>query len=319
MDLKQVDPYPLTFEPILKDKVWGGRRLVDVNKTLPGDGPVGESWDLVDLPGDQSVVRAGPARGASLEQLIHSWGPLLMGSAGLDGGRFPLLVKYLDACQTLSVQVHPDAETAAKLGGRPKSEAWYILGVQPGGVIYRGLKQGTDREALAAALASGEVEQLLEAEQVEPGDLVPVPPGTVHAIGAGVLLAEVQQPSDTTYRVYDWGRLGLDGKPRDLHVEQALQSIHFGEAPPPIIRTGSVPVAMFRFRLVDLTPGETATIAEEGPVVVVGLYGGARLEACVFEETCGLGDVVLLPAACRPARVAAGAGGARLLEVIFPQ
>ena len=217
------------------------------------------------------------------------------------------------------MQVHPDAETAAKLGGRPKSEAWYILGVQPGGVIYRGLKQGTDREALAAALASGEVEQLLEAEQVEPGDLVPVPPGTVHAIGAGVLLAEVQQPSDTTYRVYDWGRLGLDGKPRDLHVEQALQSIHFGEAPPPIIRTGSVPVAMFRFRLVDLTPGETATIAEEGPVVVVGLYGGARLEACVFEETCGLGDVVLLPAACRPARVAAGAGGARLLEVIFPQ
>ena len=319
MDLKKVDPYPLTFTPLMKEKVWGGRRLADLNKALPAAGPVGESWELVDLDEDQSVVASGPAAGVGLHQLITAWGADLMGSAGLDGGRFPLLVKYLDAEQTLSVQVHPDAETAARLGGRPKSEAWYILGVEPGGVIYRGLKPGTDRAAMAAALVSDKVEELLAVEHVQPGDLVSVPPGTVHAIGAGVLLAEVQQPSDTTYRVYDWGRDGLDGKPRALHINDALESIHFGEQPPPVVRSGGIPVAMFRFRLVTLEGGQELEIEEDGPVVLVGLAGSARLDACNQGAECGLGQVLLLPAACRSARYSAGEGGARLLEVIFPQ
>jgi len=320
MDLKKVDPYPLTFIPLMKEKVWGGRRLKELNKTLPAHGPVGESWELVDLHEDQSVVASGAAAGVRLHELITTWGGELMGGAGLDGGRFPLLVKYLDANQTLSVQVHPDAETAARLGGRPKSEAWYILGVEPGGVIYRGLKPGTDRAAMAAALASGNVEELLAVEQVRPGDLVPVPPGTVHAIGAGVLLAEVQQPSDTTYRVYDWGRDGLDGKPRALHIREALESIHFNEEPSPIVRSGDIPVAMFRFRLVSLDSPRALEITEQGPVVLVGLEGSALVESMGHNVVCGLGDVVLLPAASRPAAVSPmNEAQSRLLEVIFPQ
>lgn len=319
MDLKALDPYPLTFVPLTKERVWGGRRLAEVGKALPTRGPVGESWELVDLHDDQSVVAAGPATGIGLHELMNAWGPGLMGSAGLDGGRFPLLVKYLDANETLSVQVHPDAEVAERLGGRPKSEAWYILGVEPGGVIYRGLKPGIGREEFATALAVGGVEQLLAVEQVKPGDLVPVPPGTVHAIGAGVMLAEVQQPSDTTYRVYDWGRNGLDGVPRILHIHQALESIHFGEQPPPMVRSGSIPVAMFRFRLVSLAVGEVRAEAEEGPVVLVGLEGQAQVETGAHSVKCGLGDVVLLPNACRPARISASSQGVRLLEVIFPQ
>ncbi len=319
MDLRAMDPYPITFTPLFKEKVWGGRRLVDLNKDLPGAGSVGESWELVDLAGEQSLVSAGPAGGATLHDLVQAWGEDLMGGASLDGGRFPLLAKYLDADQTLSVQVHPDDQTAARLGGRPKSEAWYIMGVEPGGVIYRGLKPGTDRARLAAALAHGKVEDLLAVEQVQPGDLVPVPPGTVHAIGAGVLLAEVQQPSDTTYRVYDWGRTGLDGQPRELHVEQALESIHYGEAPPPIIRSGSIPVALFSFRLVSMGAGESHEVTETGPVVVVGLEGDARVGQGDEEAKCSLGDVVLLPHGCRPARISALAQGARLLQVIFPQ
>mgnify|MGYP002641453097 CR=1 FL=1 len=319
MDLKKMDPYPLTFTPLMKEKVWGGRRLAEVGKVLPAQGPFGESWELVDLDDDQSMVAAGPAKGIGLHELINAWGPGLMGSAGLDGGRFPLLVKYLDANETLSVQVHPDAEVARRLGGRPKSEAWYILGVEPGGVIYRGLKPGVGRDELAAALAAGEVEQLLAVEQVEPGDLVPVPPGTVHAIGAGVMLAEVQQPSDTTYRVHDWGRNGLDGVPRTLHIQQALQSIHFGVEPPPMVRSGSIPVAMFHFRLVSLDPGQVRDEAVEGPVVLVGLEGLAHIETGPYAARCGLGDVVLLPSACRPAQISASGQGARLLEVIFPR
>ena len=319
MDLKRVDPYPLTFTPLIKEKVWGGRRLQDLGKVLPARVPVGESWELVDLHDDQSVVASGPAAGVGLHELITVWGSQLMGSAGLDGGRFPLLVKYLDAAQTLSVQVHPDAEVSRRLGGRPKSEAWYILDVEPGGVIYRGLKPGTGKEELAQALLAGTVEELLAVEQVQPGDLVPVPPGTVHAIGAGVSLAEVQQPSDTTYRVFDWNRDGLDGLPRTLHIHQALESIHFGEPPPPIVRDGSIPVALFHFALVSLEPGEQREVVSEGPVVFVGLEGATDIKASGLDVACALGDVVLLPNACRPAQIRAGDVGARLLKVIFPR
>src|SRR5512143_1300967 len=210
--------YPLTFSPILKVRVWGGSRLASLGKPVAGPEPIGESWELVDLPDDQSVVDAGPLAGARLGQLVRERGAELLGPVPLDGGSFPTLVKTIDAAQTLSVQVHPDAKTAARLGGRPKSEAWYILDAQPGALLYVGLRHGTTRDSYARAVAEGRVEELLVPLPVRRGDLVPVIPGTVHAIGAGVLLAEVQQPSDTTYRLYDWRRLGLDGKPRPLHV-----------------------------------------------------------------------------------------------------
>lgn len=318
MDLSAVRPYPLIFSPRLKEKVWGGQRLTHLHKPIPQGMLVGESWELVDLPEDQSVVASGPASGASLGELVRAWGARLMGTARLDGGHFPLLVKYIDASQTLSVQVHPDEQAASRLGGRPKGEAWYILQADPGAVIYRGLKPGVDRRQLGRALEAGTVEELLVTVPAWPGDLIPVPSGTVHAIGGGVLLAEVQQPSDTTYRVFDWNRPGLDGKPRSLHIEEAIESIHFGDEPPPILREGSVDVALFRFNLAVLEAGEEQALAPSGPVVLVGLAGVAIVEADNHEPIgCARGQVVLVPEACRPARVRT-LGQARFLEVLFP-
>ena len=329
--MSSAEPYPLKFDPIFKTNVWGGRGLAsNLGKALPGHGPVGESWEMVDLPGDQSLVAAGAAKGTALHQLMSDWGPQLMGSTAVDGGRFPLLVKYLDACQTLSVQVHPDKDAAARLGGRPKSEAWYIMDVAPGGVIYHGLQPGTTRRQLRDAIDEGQVEQLLARVEVKPGDLVPVPPGTVHAIGAGVLLAEVQQPSDTTYRVYDWGRMGLSGKPRDLHVDQALEAIHFGETPPPTQtledggKVATVDMGLFQIVVSRLFAGggmfsEDLRYEGPGPVVVVGLEGHGLVEAEGHKPVaCGPGDAVLLPHACRPLRVASDGEWAKVMMVSFP-
>jgi len=182
--------------------------------SLPGDGPVGECWLVHDRDGDSSEIVGGPLDGARL--------------ADLRGAEpFPLLVKLLDARLPLSVQVHPDADAAARLGGEQKTECWLVLHATPGARVYRGLRDGCTREELEAALEGGDVKRCLHAVDVESGDTIYVPAGTVHTIGAGVLLAEVQQNSDSTYRIHDWGRLGLDGKPRDLHLEAALDSIRF--------------------------------------------------------------------------------------------
>jgi mannose-6-phosphate isomerase len=320
MDITSINPYPLVFTPINVKRVWGGSRMSGaLGKHLPAGQPIGESWDLVDLAEAQSRVALGPATGIGLHELVQQWEQRLMGPAALDGGRFPLLVKYLDAAKTLSVQVHPDAEVAARHGGRPKSEAWYILDREPGGVIYRGLQPGTTREDFHAGIEGGQVEQLLQSVEVQPGDLIPVPPGTVHAIGAGVLLAEVQQPSDTTYRVYDWGRVGLDGSPRALHVSEALESIHFDRQPPPMVRQGTVEMGMFRMRLAEVEPGEGLELEDEGPVVLVGLKGAGVLEARGHAAVaCALGTVLLAPHVCRPARFSSAAG-ARVLQVTFPR
>jgi len=220
----------LTFTEIYKERIWGARNLERLfNKPIPKDVLIGESWELVDLPDDKSVVNVGPAAGKSRTQLIKEWKTDLLGEAGLEDGQFPLLIKLLDAQDTLSVQIHPDYEGAKALGGgaiRPKYESWYVMEAQPGAFLYIGLKPGTDLNMVRRAVEDGTLENLLVKVPVKKGDFYYLPGGTVHAIGAGLVIAEVQTPSDTTFRLYDWNRVDAKtGKPRQLHVEQAIQCI----------------------------------------------------------------------------------------------
>jgi len=224
----------LRFRRVCLEKVWGGRKLEDVlGIRLDRPGPIGETWELVDRADQQSVVDGGELAGATLGHLVRAAGASLLGdTARAREGRFPLLVKYLDATEPLSIQVHPDDEGARRQGGdsEAKTEAWYFL--RDGGEVWCGFEPGTDRRAFEGTLAAGRATQRLVRHPVRGGTALTVRGGTVHAIGAGVTLLEVQQNSDTTYRLDDWGRLGLDGKPRDLHVARGLEVVHFDMQPP---------------------------------------------------------------------------------------
>ncbi|MCS7090726.1 MAG: class I mannose-6-phosphate isomerase [Verrucomicrobiota bacterium] len=225
--------YPLLLEPRFKERVWGGRRLAELyGKPLPVGRLIGESWEVTDRPGDVSVIRNGRWAGRDLRWLMEQHRTALLGAAADAGGRFPLLVKVLDARELLSLQVHPPADVAARLGGEPKTELWYVTAADPGAVIYAGLRRGTTREVWEQCLREGRVVDCAHRFVVRPGDAVFIPSGRIHALGAGVVVFEIQQNSDTTYRVYDWGRLGLDGRPRALHLTEALASIRFEDVEP---------------------------------------------------------------------------------------
>lgn len=224
--------YPLTFEPIYKDKIWGGRILEELlGRELP-PGAIGESWDVAAHPHGMSVVERGPLAGQTLEELVKIYGAELLGCKGVnDQETFPLLLKFIDAKQDLSVQVHTADDYVRNLGQEAwgKTEMWYIVHSEPGSWIIWGLRPGVTKEEFATAIKKGgeAILACLNKVQVQPGELYPISSGLVHALGAGVVVAEIQQNSDTTYRVYDWERLDDQGKPRDLHVEQALDVIDF--------------------------------------------------------------------------------------------
>ncbi len=220
--------YPLTFRPELKEKVWGGRRLeTAVGKDLPPDQPIGESWETH----GGSIVEEGPYAGRTLDSLVEELGHKLVGTAlsGLHDRPFPLLFKYIDASEFLSVQVHPDDSYAAEHLGYPygKTEAWYVVSAEPGAQLVHGWKRQTSPAEVEAAVKENRLEELLEYVEVSSGDVVFVPAGLVHAIGGGIVLGEIQQSSDITYRLYDWGRMGLDGKPRELHVDESLRTLNY--------------------------------------------------------------------------------------------
>jgi mannose-6-phosphate isomerase len=219
--------YPLTFQPIFKERVWGGRNLERLyRKALPPAVPIGESWEITDRPDAASVVANGPLAGKDLRWLMEHYPKELLGNAQTQNGRFPLLIKLLDAQEKLSLQVHPPARVAARSGGEPKTEMWYIADARPGAELYAGLRRGATRA----------VADCFHRLPVKPGDVMFLPSGRVHAIGAGLVILEIQQNSDTTYRVFDWNRPGLDGQPRELHVEQSLQSIDFNDFEPSLAK-----------------------------------------------------------------------------------
>ena len=228
--------YPLIFKPIFKERVWGGRRLKELyNKQLPEGVPIGESWEISDRPNDESIVESGKFKGKTLRWLMENFHDDLLGITKDYNGRFPLLVKILDAQDVLSVQVHPPAEVAKELGGEPKTEMWYVAHADPDSVIYAGLKNGVTKEDFVGRISSGALDECLHKLHVKAGDAIFIPSGRVHALGKGPVIFEIQQNSDTTYRVYDWNRVGLDGKPRSLHIQEALKSINFSDFEPQLI------------------------------------------------------------------------------------
>jgi len=219
--------YPLKFRPILKQRIWGGQKLQEFGKDVGDDEKIGESWELADLPEDKSVISNGELAGKILSWAIQNYSKEITGDENFTGP-FPLLIKLLDAQDILSVQVHPDEQTCERLGkGEPKTECWYIIAAEPGAVIYKGLKKGVTKDKFANAITKGSVAELLTEVAVEAGQCHFLPAGTAHSIGAGLLIAEIQTPSDTTYRVFDFNRVDDTGKPRQLHIEEALESIHF--------------------------------------------------------------------------------------------
>jgi mannose-6-phosphate isomerase len=225
--------YPLRFEPVLKRYLWGGRRLETVlGKPLPPGEDYAESWEIADHPAGQSVVSAGPLKGATLGELVACHGVALLGEHAPQP-RFPLLFKLLDAQKDLSVQVHPNDAAAALLTPPDlgKTEAWVVLHAEPGSLIYAGLKPGVDRALLQQKLEQGQCEECLHSFEPQAGDCLFIPAGVVHALGSGLVIAEIQQASDTTFRLFDWNRVGPDGQPRPLHIEQSLNAIAYGYGP----------------------------------------------------------------------------------------
>jgi mannose-6-phosphate isomerase len=222
----------LTFTPLYQPRVWGGQKLSTIfGRRLPANTPIGESWELVDRPSEQSVVDRGPYEGWSLHQLWSERRDELFGN-GFSEERFPILIKILDAAEPLSVQVHPPLTMAKELKGDPKTEIWYFVQTTAGAGVFAGLKNTTSKEQFKTALTDGSVADLVHRIPTRPDSFIFIPSGRIHAIDAGNLIFEIQQNSDTTYRVFDWNRVGLDGKPRELHIEPCLASIDFSDYEP---------------------------------------------------------------------------------------
>lgn len=307
---------PLAFTPILRRLVWGGRRLGSLMGKPIGEGDdYAESWEIADYKDVVSVVRDGPLAGTTLRDLVRGRPAELFGRGRADTVQFPLLVKILDAREHLSVQVHPDDALGKELvGDNGKTEAWVVLAAEPGALIYAGLKPGVSREDLERGIASGEVEPLLHRFEPKPGDCVLVEAGTVHAIGAGVLLAEVQQMSDATFRVFDWNRVDAQGKPRELHVEQAMLSIDFDRGPvdpivpsPRVLEDGDVREPLARcdyFELERLTIERPVEVGRDDRfTILMVLEGELRVRSRRGDLPFGRGETVLLPATIGPTMI----------------
>ncbi|MEO0510405.1 MAG: type I phosphomannose isomerase catalytic subunit [Verrucomicrobiota bacterium] len=265
----------IVFVPIYQERVWGGRDLEQkLGRTLPAGKVIGESWEIVDRPEAQSTTTSGN----SIRELIEKDPMGIMGADWPADRPFPILVKWLDCQEKLSLQVHPPANIAPELGGEPKTENWYIAEAEPHAALMAGLKEGVSREDFEAGLQNNALEPLVHSIPVKAGESIFIPSGRLHAIGGGNLILEIQQNSDTTYRVYDWGRVGLDGQPRQLHIEESLKSTDFDDFEPDTLKpTGDSQLLaesdVFNLRKVVLAEGETISFEAGSPRILSVVLG----------------------------------------------
>jgi mannose-6-phosphate isomerase len=294
---------PIIFHPLYMERVWGGRELERVyNRALPDPAlRYGESWEIVDREEAQSVVSGGLFAGKTLNELWTQHGEKIFGNGFPNSERFPILIKVLDARDDLSVQVHPPASIATQLGGEPKTEMWYIADHDPGAKLYVGLKSGVTRSDFEKAITDGTVAKCVHAITPKSGNSIFIESGRLHAIGAGFLIHEIQQNSDTTYRVFDWNRLGLDGKPRELHVAESLASIDFADFEPTMDQPCGDTLASCEYFKTDrkkLAIGKLIGNPRAGQFSILSIAEG-MLES-TSGQTYGKGSFILLPRDCSP-------------------
>jgi mannose-6-phosphate isomerase len=324
---------PLRFKPFIRPMVWGGRRLGEVlHKQLPGPGPYGESWEVSDHASHHSILETDPR--VTLRNVMQSERAALLGTAASSYPVFPWLVKFLDANDWLSVQVHPDEDSVKRLwpGEGSKTEAWFILDADRDSCVYAGLLPGVDEKRLRSALADGTVADCLHRFHPRPGDCLFLRAGTVHAVGGGVLMAEVQQTSDATFRLFDWNRKDAAGKSRPLHVEEALASIHWDVGPVRPVQADGYPLPAERsgasirqglvrcryFELEYVRQNEPFTLGGAGRLqVAIGLHGRCGLHTTRGDEVFAAGETLVLPAASDP-MVCTPAGSCGFLLATLP-
>ncbi len=317
--MKRPDISPLLFEPLFMERVWGGRLLESLyGKKLPPGKIIGESWEIADRPEAQSVVRQGPWLGKTLHDLWLNHRAEIFGEGMPDSARFPILAKLLDAREKLSLQVHPPASVAASLGGESKNEFWYFAAAEPGAEIFAGLRRAVSPEEFERAVQEGTVTDLVERLPVATGDSFYLPSGRLHAIGGGNLIVEIQQNSDTTYRVFDWDRPDANGEKRTLHVPESMRSIRFDDCAPSLQQPDGEELLRspdFVIEKWDLTQKRRA-IESGAFALIVGLSGTCECEGVQIRP----GDFVLVPAAwkkrswshARPERACCGSRYSRV-------
>jgi len=301
---------PIRFEPIFRSYIWGGDRLASqLGKKPPGNGIWAESWEIVDHREGESIVAEGAFAGWALRQLIESFPNEIIGRDA-PNERFPLLLKYLDCQRVLSVQVHPDDVYGAKmpLPDRGKTEAWYVINAEPDSKLYAGLKSGVDRQTLSDAIENGKTEECLHVLSPKAGDCVFIPAGTVHALGEGLLVAEIQQASDCTFRLFDWDRVDKDGQPRQLHVDLAMEVIDFERGPVEFVTPQLMGTSGAR-TLVDCDKFTLREFAQPGSFPLQNLQlsiitvpkGNAVLRTDKNEYVLERGQSIMVPHACAAA------------------
>lgn len=320
--------YPLKFEPLLKVRPWGGETLSDIYN-YSGTDPIGESWEIADHDEDKSIVSNGALKGKTLHQLFTENPSELAGNA-IDRNspdKFPLMLKLLDSKSALSVQVHPDDKYAdtKKKGELGKTEAWYILEADKDACIYYGLKDNLSRTDFEQAIKDGVTDKCMNKIYVSGGEVFYIPSGTVHALGPGVRMAEIQQNSDTTFRIFDWNRVGLDGKARELHIEDSLAVTDYnsklrGKAEPAVIeqenalRESFITCEKFAFeKISNIQKNTTLDTEHKSFHIITVVEGNISVECSEGEELLNKWQTCLIPSCCGKYEVTADENSSFLL------